>query len=104
MQIEIEVLPGPRLRALLVNDSYAPDTVLRNSFVGPSIAGMAPSVEATFGGSDEPVTLHPFTFYGREREYAGLPAGEYRVSATYTDESGATIAAETVLTVDVGTG
>lgn len=100
MQIEIEVLPGPRLRALLFNDSYAPVEVFRNSFVGPSIAGMAPAVESTFGGPDEPLTLHPFTYYGREREYAGLPAGDHRVIATYTDASGATLASETVLTVD----
>jgi hypothetical protein len=100
MQIEIEVLPGSRLRALLFNDTYAPVEVLRNSFVGPSVAGMPPSVEATFGGADEPLTLHPFTYYGRERDYAGLPAGDYRVTATYTDAAGATLVTETDLTTD----
>ncbi len=94
MRVEIEILPGPRLRALLLNDAYAPVQVLRHGFVGPSIVGLPPSVEATFGSPDEPLLLQPFTYYGREREFAGLAAGDYQVAATYTDEAGETTTAE----------
>lgn len=92
MKIEIEVLAGPKLRAVLMNDSYAEVPVLRHGFVGPSVGGLPPAVEATFGGLDEPMTLQPFTFYGREREYAGLPPGRYVAGASYTDDNGTTTA------------
>ena len=81
-----------RLRALLFNDSYEPVVVSRNAFVGPSLRGVMPSglplpesVEATFGGPDEPLTLQPFTFYGREREFSGLPPGEVEVFAYFQE-------------------
>jgi hypothetical protein len=41
------------------------------------------SVEPTFGGPDEPLTLQPFSFYGRERSFQGLPVGVLEVTARY---------------------
>lgn len=101
MKIEIEVRPGPTLRAVLINETFAEVSVLRHGFVGPSVDGLPPAVEATFGGPDEPVTLHPFTFYGRDRDYAGLPPGRYVARATYTDDHG-TVSAEAGFSVDPG--
>jgi hypothetical protein len=84
-----------RLRAILFNDSYEPVVVSRNAFVGPNLrAGtqsglsLPESVEATFGAQDERLTLQPFTFYGREREFRGFPPGEVEVSAYYQDTEG----------------
>ena len=84
-----------RLRAILFNDSYEPVVVSRNAFVGPSLrvvtqsgSHLPESVEATFGGQDEPLTLQPFTFYGREREFSGLAPGEVEVSAYYQETEG----------------
>jgi hypothetical protein len=81
-----------RLRAILFNDSYEPVVVSRNAFVGPSLRAVTPSglpipesVEATFGDQDESLTLQPFTFYGREREFSGLPPSEFEVSAYYQE-------------------
>jgi hypothetical protein len=82
---------GYRLQALLFNDSYEPVTISRNAFVGPNVRDgtMRPdAVEATFGGAEEPLTLQPFTFYGRERSYEGLAAGEATVEARYRDPNG----------------
>ncbi|SRR5947209_7187054 len=105
MRIEIQ---GPssikasercRLRAVLLNDSYEPIAVSRNAFVGPNMHALAPggypnpsSVEATFGGPDEPLTLQPFTFYGRERTFDGLMPGEVEVTAYYRTSEGQEIA------------
>ena len=81
-----------RLRAILFNDSYEPVAVSRNAFVGPNVRSLEgggfptpESVEATFGGPDEPLTLQPFTFYGRERTFSGLLPGEVEVTAYYSD-------------------
>jgi hypothetical protein len=81
-----------RVRAVLFNDSYEPVAVSRNAFVGPNLSGIAPagyphpaSVEPTFGQPDEPLTLQPFSFYGRERAFSGLLAGEGDVTATYAE-------------------
>jgi hypothetical protein len=78
------------LRVLLFNDSYEPVAVSRNAFVGPNLRAVVParhpypeSVEPTFGGQDEPLTLQPFSFYGRERSYSGLEPGEFEVAAEY---------------------
>ena len=80
------------LRAVLFNDSYEPVAVSRNAFVGPSLRAVTrggfpfpESVEPTLGGPDEPLTLQPFTFYGREREFRGLPPGEVEVTAYYQE-------------------
>ena len=77
-------------RVVLYNDSYEPVAVSRNAFVGPNLRALAPkrhpypeSVEPTFGGQDEPLTLQPFSFYGRERGYNGLEPGEFEVAADY---------------------
>jgi hypothetical protein len=79
------------IRALLVNDSYEPVTVSRNAFVGPNLRAVGAtgqplpdSVEATFGGAEEPLTLQPFTLYGRERTFSGLGAGRIEVMAHYS--------------------
>jgi hypothetical protein len=91
MRIEIQ---GPtkakaseqcHLRAVLFNDSYEPVAVSRNALIGPNVntPHLTEAVEATFGGPEEPLTLHPFTFYGRERSYTGLPPGEVVVTAYY---------------------
>ena len=84
-----------RLRAILFNDSYEPVVVSRNGFVGPSLHPVTPgnlllpeSVEPTFGGPDEQFTLQPFSFYGREREFSGLAAGEVSVTAQYQESGG----------------
>ena len=75
------------VRAVLFNDSYEPVAVSRNAFMGPSLVsgqGMTPpAVEATYGGPDEPLTLQPFTFYGRERQVDAQQPGELRITAQY---------------------
>src|ERR1051325_9778127 len=75
------------LRAFLFNDSYEPVSVSRNAFVGPNLRAVSTngqpipeSVEATFGGADEPLTLQPFTLYGRERTFSGLGAGRVEIT------------------------
>lgn len=108
MRIELEapstITAGAecRLRAILVNDSYEPVLVVRSAFVGPNLRQASPvgppapdSVEATFGQPDEPLTLQPFTFYGRERRWTGLPPGEVVVSATYRSPDGTIDLSET---------
>jgi hypothetical protein len=84
-----------RLRAVLFNDSYEPVAVSRNGFIGPNVqespsAGSPrpDSVESTFGGGDQPLTLQPFTFYGRERTFSGLRPGEVKVFARYRSKEG----------------
>jgi hypothetical protein len=81
---------GCAIRALLFNDSYEPVAVSRNAFVGPNLQSVSPqgqplpdSVEATFGGQEEPLTLQPFTFYGRERTFSGLEPGRVEITAHY---------------------
>jgi len=112
MRIEID---GPdtvstteecRLRAMLFNDGYEPVAVSRNAFVGPSFHAMAPggypqpaSVEPTFGQVDEPLTLQPFSFYGRERTLGGLDAGEIEVTASYSHDGSQVIKASKWITV-----
>lgn len=66
-----------------------------NSFVGPNVQESASigsprpdSVESTFGGADQPLTLQPFTFYGRERTFGDLRPGEIKVFARYRDKEG----------------
>ena len=83
------------LRAVLFNDSYEPAAVSRNAFVGPNLRTVTASgypqpesVEPTFGGPDEPLTLQPFTFYGRERTFNGLRPGEVDVTAYYRSADG----------------
>jgi hypothetical protein len=84
------------VRALVFNDSYWPIALSRNAFLGPNLNArlpngmpVPPSVEATYTGQDEPMTLQPFTFYGRERSFEDLPPGEYEFTAEYQslDES-----------------
>ena len=79
------------IRVLLFNDSFSEITIFRNCFIGPNVnsssskSGPLPeSVEATFGAPDEPLTLQPFTFYGRERNFEGLIDEEIKISAYYT--------------------
>lgn len=78
------------IRALLFNDTYEPVAVSRNAFVGPNVHSVGAngqplpdSVEATFGGAEEGLTLQPFTFYGRERTFSGLGAGRVEITALY---------------------
>ena len=88
-----------RARAVLVNDQHEPVEVSRNAFIGPNVkesnpSGLRPdSVEPTFGRMDQPLTLHPFSFYGRERAFRGLAAGEATVSARYRTPEGHEISA-----------
>lgn len=88
------------VRAVLFNDSYEPVAVSRNAFIGPTVntgAGMTPpAVEATFGQADEPLTLQPFTFYGRERQADPQAAGTVEITVQYTGESGPITASKTV--------
>jgi hypothetical protein len=92
MRVEIITPEGPSserervVRALLINDGYEPVEVSRNAFVGPHVSGphAVESVEPTVGGPDEPLTLQPFSFYGRERSLT-LPPGESEIVAAYRD-------------------
>lgn len=81
-----------QVRVLLLNDSYAPASISRNALFGPTpeAPGMlsAPAVEATFGLEEQPLTLQPFTFYGRERQIDGQPPGSIRISARYLTQDG----------------
>jgi len=72
------------VRVLLINDSYEPVAVSRNAFIGPNLTAQhaVQSVEPTYGGPDEPLTLQPFSFYGRERSLS-LPPGESEIVASY---------------------
>jgi hypothetical protein len=113
MRIEI-LLPSSvkasqpcNLRAILFNDSYEPVAVSRNAFVGPSVRALAPggfpapeSVEPTLGQPDEPLTLHPFSFYGRERSFGPFPPGPVDVTAYYRPEGQEEITAKETLTVE----
>ena len=115
MRIEIQLPNSVKssqqcaLRAVLFNDSYEPVAVSRNAFVGPNIRGPAPggfpapeSVEPTYGGADEPLTLQPFTFYGRERTFGGLQPGSVEVVAYYRPEGQQEITATQTLRVEEG--
>lgn len=89
-----------RARVVLFNDRYEPVEASRNAFIGPNVqessATGAPrpeSVEPTFGGADQPLTLHPFSFYGRERTFSGLAPGEVTVTARYRGQDGQEISA-----------
>ncbi len=101
MRIEIEIAAavsvseGCHARAILFNDGYEPVAVSRNAFIGPNMRPVAPvappgpeSVEPTFGMSEEPLVLQPFSFYGREREFNGLTPGEVEVTAYYRNPEG----------------
>ncbi len=99
------------LRVLLFNDSYDAVAVSRNALVGPNLEPIDPgghpylrSVEPTFGGTEEPLTLQPFTFYGRERTYDGLPPGAYEVSAYYDDPDGGLTSVKRVVVEPTGQG
>jgi hypothetical protein len=92
-----------KMRALLFNDGYEPIVISRNAFVGPNLRRHPESVEPTYGDSEEPFTLQPFTFYGREREFSGLDPGEEEVSAYYRPGKGTTeIRAERRMRVEAG--
>lgn len=99
MRIEIAAVDPQRdvlaVRAILLNDSYEPVAVSRHAFVGPTLVAttasgmpMPESVEATVGAVEEPMTLQPFTFYGRERWFENLSPGEYEFRADYRPETG----------------
>lgn len=110
MRIEISAgpTPGPdasfAVRAVVINDSYDPVALSRNSFFGPTEIAltasgmpMAESAEATSGGPDEPMTLQPFTFYGRERWFENLSAGAHQFFAEYRLEGAEVIREEVTL-------
>lgn len=78
-----------RFRTILLNDSYEPISICRDAFVGPNVGAHHPeAVEPNFGYPGEPLVLQPFSFYGRERVYDGLPAGELDVTAYYRGRDG----------------
>jgi hypothetical protein len=96
MRLEVTALSGTRageelvVRAVVVNDSYVPVTLSRNAFIGPTPAGLGAngmpppaSVEPTYGQAEELVTLQPFTLYGRDRVFDGLPPGAHEFVAAY---------------------
>ena len=96
-----------RVRALLINDGYQPVEVSRNAFVGPNVQELAStgsprpdSVEPTFGGAEQPLTLQPFTFYGRERTFSNVAVGELKISATYRGSGVETVSASQSMRVD----
>jgi hypothetical protein len=82
-----------RVRALLFNDSYEPVVISRNAFIGPTVRKQLLAVEPTYGHEEEVFTLHPFSFYGRERSVGPLPAGEIEVTASYQSRSGVMVTA-----------
>ena len=88
------------VRVILFNDSYHPVEVSRNALMGPTVVtgqGMTPpAVEATFGMADQPLTLQPFTFYGRERQVDPQPAGSVKVTAEYSDGGEPLTASQTI--------
>ena len=113
MRLEIEVPERAQaaeqfnVRVILFNDSYEPVTVSRNAFIGPSLRAEPPrgapypdNVEATFGHEEDPLTLQPFCFYGRERVFDGLTAGTFDVTARYeTPDNGEKLQASKRLTI-----
>lgn len=111
MKIEISAAPGAgpdgsfAVRTLIWNDGYEPVPLSRNAFFGPTEIAttasgmpMAESAEATSGAPDEPMTLQPFTFYGRERWF-DLTPGEHTFFSEYRPEGGAVVRVEATLTV-----
>ncbi|WP_375424959.1 hypothetical protein [uncultured Friedmanniella sp.] len=93
MRLEITAIStsaGPEfvVRAAIVNDSFSPVPLSRNAFTGPTPVQVGPgsppaeSVEATRDQPDEPMTLQPFTLYGRDRTFS-LPVGRHRFRAAY---------------------
>ncbi len=111
MRIEISVVPGSAqlvVRAALVNDSFEPVAVSRNAFVGPSLTALGangmpqpPSVEPTYGQADEPLTLQPFSLYGRDRFFDELEPGEHEFSAEYTPADGPSERLRVTATINV---
>ena len=98
-----------RFRATVVNDSFEPVSLYRNAFVGPNLRPVDPpgmplpaSVEPTYGDEDEPLTLHPFTYFGRERFFSGLPPGRMEMSARYAATDDDEITAFTTVTIEEG--
>ena len=99
IRLEITAISGTSagdelvVRAAIVNDSFAPVPLWRNAFSGPSLLDLGPgsppeiSVEATNNQADEPMTLQPFTLYGRDRVFVLAP-GSHRFGAEY-DPAGA---------------
>ncbi|HYO87624.1 MAG TPA: hypothetical protein VER79_03195 [Candidatus Limnocylindrales bacterium] len=90
-------------RAMLFNDSYDPVPVSRNAFTGPTAASASgltpPAVEATFGLEEQPLTLQPFTFYGRERQIDAQQAGALKLTAEYKHD-GQTLTAEATVHIE----
>jgi hypothetical protein len=90
-------------RAVLFNDSYDPVDVSRNAFTGPSAVStagmMPPAVEATYGLEEQPLTLQPFTFYGRERQIDAGEGGTLKLTAKY-DHNGESLSAEASVHVE----
>lgn len=87
------------VRALLFNDSFEPLVVSRNAFIGPGVRQQLLAVEPTYGHEAEVFTLHPFSFYGRERLIGPLPAGEVEVTASYS-HSGLVVTASKRLRIE----
>jgi hypothetical protein len=106
MKLEIHapdtVQPGTAfpVRVILFNDAYHPAAVSRNALMGPTVItgqGMTPpAVEATFGMADQPLTLQPFTFYGRERQVDAQASGSVEVTAQYSDGGEPLTASKTI--------
>lgn len=118
MRLEIAAVPVSSstarfaVRALIFNDSFEPVPLSRNSFYGPTPSGLTASgmplpesAEATHGASDEPMTLQPFTFYGRERRFDELAAGDHEFTAEYrVDDPAQSLREVTTLTVSSPSG
>jgi hypothetical protein len=101
MKLEIHAPPeatagaAVQVRIALLNDSFEPVAVSRNALTGPDMVGVMapPAVEATFGQPDEPLTLQPFTLYGRQREITFANAGETELTARYEPTNGEALTA-----------
>jgi hypothetical protein len=77
------------VRLVVFNDEDEPIVFNRTMLLGPNLAGPnGPLPLSAEPGFDDPalddVALNPGCFYGRERGWTDLPAGEYEVTGWLT--------------------
>jgi hypothetical protein len=84
------------VRLVVFADDDEPVVFNRGALLGPNLSGpigaFPISVEPGFDDPDlDDIALNPGTFYGRERRWAELPAGEYELSGVLTGEDPGTV-------------
>ena len=91
------------VRLVVFDDEFEPIVFSRVMLLGPNLAGplgaLPMSAEPEFENPAlNDVALNPGCYYGRERSWSDLPAGEYRVTGMLMgDEGSVEIAAEPLL-------